>query len=51
MSLVETYNLIKSRIPKTQQIDSLDVVKQVEQYRQFWKPAKINVILLAESHV
>jgi hypothetical protein len=32
-------------------IDSLEVVKQVEEYRQFWKPEKTNVVLLAESHV
>jgi hypothetical protein len=51
MSLEQTYELIKARIPKTQQIDSLDVVEQVEQYRQFWKPEQANVILLAESHV
>jgi len=53
MSLEQTYELIKARIPKTQQIDSLDVVKQVEEYRQFWKPARTraNVFLLGESHV
>ena len=51
MSLEQTYKLIKARIPKTEQIDSLDVVKQVEEYRQFWKPEQANVILLAESHV
>jgi hypothetical protein len=51
MNLEQTYELIKARIPKTQQIDSLDVVKQVEQYRQFWKPEKASVFLLAESHV
>ena len=31
-------------------MDSLKVVKQVEEYRQFWKPKKTNVVLLAESH-
>lgn len=51
MSLEQTYELIKARIPKTQQIDSLYVVRQVEQYRQFWKPEQTNVILFAESHV
>lgn len=51
MSLEQSYELVKVRIPKTQQIDSLDVVKQVEQYRQFWRPEEAKVILLAESHV
>jgi hypothetical protein len=52
MSLEQTYRLIKTCIPETQQIDSLAVVKQVEQYRQLWKPlVQTNVILLAESHV
>jgi hypothetical protein len=40
-----------SRIPETQQIDSLNVVKQVEQYRQWWKPSQACVYLLGESHV
>jgi hypothetical protein len=51
MSLEQTYKLIKARIPNTQQIDSLDVAKQVEQYRRFWKPEQAKVVLLAESHV
>ncbi len=51
MSLEETYRLVKAHIPKNQQIDSLNVVKQVEEYRQFWKPSQVRVILLAESHV
>jgi hypothetical protein len=51
MSLDETYRLIKTRIPNSQQIDCINVVKQVERYRQFWKPPQANVILLAESHV
>lgn len=32
-------------------IEQLVVVEKVEQYRQFWKPKKIRLILLAESHV
>jgi len=51
MSLEQTYELIKNRIHKTQKIDSFEVVKQVEEYRQFWKPTSASVILLAESHV
>lgn len=48
--LEERYRAIKKSCPSTM-IDSLDVVKEVEAYRQFWKPNKVNVILLAESHV
>lgn len=32
-------------------IDSYDVVKQVDEYRNYWRPVKVNAILLAESHV
>jgi hypothetical protein len=49
-SIKRTYRLIQDNIPNTL-IDSLDVVKQVEEYRQFWKPKETNVVLLAESHV
>lgn len=50
-SIEKTYKLIQQSIPHSMQIESLDVVKQVEEYRQFWKPKKTNVVLLAESHV
>ena len=49
MSIEKTYEIIKNCIQSN--IDSLNVVKQVEEYRQFWKPELTNVILLAESHV
>lgn len=32
-------------------IDSLAVVAQVEEYRRYWMPQNVRVILLAESHV
>ncbi len=32
-------------------IDSYNVVEEVERYRRFWKPNKVRVVLLAESHV
>lgn len=50
-NIERTYGLIRQSVPRSIQIDSLGVVKQVEEYRQFWKPDEINVILLAESHV
>ena len=49
--IYRTYRLIKENIPQTIQIDSVEVVRQVEEYRQFWKPNKLNVIMLGESHV
>lgn len=51
MSIEKTYQAIKNHVPKRTLIDSLGVVKQVEEYRQLWKPARTNVILFAESHV
>jgi len=50
-NIERTYGLIRKSVPHGVQIDSLGVVKEVEEYRQFWKPDEINVILLAESHV
>lgn len=49
-ALERTCELIGKACPGAR-IDSLEVIKQVEEYRQFWKPEKTNVILLAESHV
>ena len=31
--------------------ESFEVIEQVETYRSFWKPVRVNVVLLAESHV
>lgn len=49
-TLANTYKLIQRALPSAK-IDSLEVVKRVEKYRQYWRPRKANVILLAESHV
>ncbi len=32
-------------------IEEYDSVELVEEYRQYWKPEKTRVVLLAESHV
>lgn len=32
-------------------LDSIQVVKEVERYRNYWKPDRITTLLLAESHV
>ena len=51
MSIEKTYEIIQGNVPPKTRIDSLEVSKQVEEYRQFWKPEKTNIVLLAESHV
>ena len=51
LSIEKTYELIQQEVPLETEVDSLEVVKQVEEYRQFWKPKETNVALLAESHV
>jgi hypothetical protein len=50
-SIKKTYELIQQNTPRGMLIDSLEVVKQAEQYSQFWKPKGTNVALLAESHI
>lgn len=50
-NIERAYQLIKKSVSNGMLIDSLEVVKQVEEYRQFWKPKELNVALLAESHV
>jgi hypothetical protein len=49
-TLTNTYRLIQRTLPNAR-IDSLEVARHVETYRQYWKPRKINIVLLAESHV
>lgn len=49
MDLEETYKRIQKELPE---VDSLEYVKKVDEFRQFWRPKKeVNVVLLAESHV
>lgn len=50
-NIEKTYESIKKCVPHNTVIDTLEVVKQVEQYRHFWKPKETKVVLLAESHV
>lgn len=49
-SVKKTYSEIQ-RLHLKLKVDSLQVIHKVEDYRQYWKPKKIHVILLAESHV
>jgi len=48
--LKETYEKIKKKT-KIKNLESFDIIKKVAEYRCFWKPKKVNVLLLGESHV
>ena len=48
--LMLCYDGIK-RIAPYLDLDSFEVVKEVDRYREFWRPEKPHVILVAESHV
>ncbi|MGA2681491.1 MAG: hypothetical protein ABSF44_06790 [Candidatus Bathyarchaeia archaeon] len=50
MTLEQAYNSITSYVPKNS-VESLQVLKQIQEYWNLWKPAQTNVLLLAESHV
>ena len=49
LKLVDTYNKLKTILGTT--IEPFDSVKLVEEYRRYWKPDNVRIILLAESHV
>jgi len=51
MSLEKAYSEIKESIGNRLEFESFKVVKSVDEHRNFWKPEKIKVLLLAESHV
>lgn len=51
MSIRKAYGIVQMNTPPYTRIDSLEVAEQVEEYREFWKPQKTSVVLLAESHV
>ncbi len=44
------YDEIRNGFPNIS-LDSFRVVAAVEDYRKYWKPEKVKVVLLAESHV
>lgn len=47
--LLDTYNYLQTKFPG--RFDSFLSVKTVAKHRNFWKPAKVKTMLLAESHV
>jgi hypothetical protein len=50
MDLRSCYDEIK-RVAPYKILDSFEVVKEVDRYRELWMPEKPRIILLAESHV
>ncbi len=51
MSLRTCYEEIRSlNLIPDERMDSFDVVKAVDDYRNIWKPKEVKVVLLAESH-
>lgn len=51
ISIENTYFEIKKKFENTLDLESLEVVKSVDAHRNFWKPDKVKILLLAESHV
>ena len=51
MSLDKAYSEIKESIGNRLEFESFKIVKSVDEHRNFWKPNKVRVLLLAESHV
>jgi len=51
MSLEKAYFDIKTKFENFLEIEPFCVVKSVNDHRNFWKPNKVKVLLLAESHV
>lgn len=51
MSLEKAYFDIKTKFENVLELEPFDIVKSVDDHRNFWKPKKVKVLLLAESHV
>jgi len=51
MSLEKAYFNIKTKFKNVLELEPFDIVKSVDDHRNFWKPKKVKVLLLAESHV
>ena len=51
MSLEKAYFDIKTKFENVLELEPFDIVKSVDDHRNFWKPKKVKVLLLAESHI
>ena len=50
LDLRQCYDGIKGLTPNLD-LDSYEVVEEVSRIRELWRPKKVRVVLLAESHV
>jgi len=50
MNLKECYDGVKALSPSLD-IEPFEIVEEVARIRQFWRPERVRVVLLAESHV
>jgi len=48
--LEDTYSRLQSMLDDSM-VESLDAIRLVDEYREYWRPEVVNIILLAESHV
>jgi len=51
MSLEKAYFDIKTKFENFLEMEPFCIVKSVNDHRNFWKPNKVKILLLAESHV
>src|SRR5690606_27400904 len=52
MTLLDCYNNIRDYADENGiSIEPFEIISEVKRVRDYWKPEKINAILLAESHV
>jgi len=51
ISLEKTYLDIKTKFEDVLEIEPFSIVKSVNEHRNFWRPERVKVLLLAESHV
>jgi len=50
-SLENAYQNIKTKYGSNWELESFSIIKTVNDHREYWKPSKVNTVLLAESHV
>lgn len=52
MSLESAYKTIRAKwVGDPQSLESFETAKAIQNHRDYWKPDKVCVVLLAESHV
>jgi len=51
MTLKDAYDTIEIKYKNIMELEPFQIIKSVDEHRNFWKPTKVKTILLAESHV